>query len=118
MRKMAKKGAPKGNQNARKHGFYSRALTEAEKVELEEASLVEGIDQEIALLRVRLRELAQNEPDRLELHLEAANTIARLIRTRYQISREQKKSLKEAIQKVLTDVAVPLGIGIAIGARK
>jgi len=118
LRKMAKKGAPKGNQNARKHGFYSRALTEAEKVELEEASLVEGIDQEIALLRVRLRELAQNEPDRLELHLEAANTIARLIRTRYQISREQKKSLKEAIQKVLTDVAVPLGIGIAIGARK
>ena len=115
---MAKKGAPKGNQNARKHGFYSRALTEAEKVELEEASLVEGIDQEIALLRVRLRELAQNEPDRLELHLEAANTIARLIRTRYQISKEQKKSLKEAIQKVLTDVAVPLGIGIAIGARR
>ena len=115
---MARKGAPKGNQNARKHGFYSRALTEAEKVELEEASLVEGIDQEIALLRVRLRELAQNEPDRLELHLEAANTIARLIRTRYQISKEQKKSLKEAIHKVLTDVAVPLGIGIAIGARK
>ena len=115
---MAKRGAPKGNQNARKHGFYSRALSEAENVDLEEASLVEGIDQEIALLRVRLRELAQNEPDKLELHLEAANTIARLIRTRYQISKEQKKSLKEAIQKVLTDVAVPLGIGIAIGARK
>lgn len=115
---MAKRGAPKGNQNARKHGFYSRALNEAEKVDLEEASLVEGIDQEIAFLRMKLKELAEREPDRIDLHLEAANTIARLVRIRYQISREQKKSLKEAIHKVLTDVAVPLGIGIGIGAAR
>jgi len=26
-----KRGAPKGNQNARKHGFYSPVLTEEEK---------------------------------------------------------------------------------------
>jgi hypothetical protein len=115
---MAKRGAPKGNQNARKHGFYSRALTEAEKVELEEASFVEGIDEEIAFLRMKLKELAKREPDRLDLQLEAANIIARLIRTRYQISKEQKKSLKEAVHKVLTEVAVPLGIGIGIGAAR
>jgi hypothetical protein len=111
---MAKRGAPKGNQNARKHGFYSRALDEAEKVELEEAAFVEGIDDEIALLRVKLRELIGNHPDRIDLHIEAANTIARLVRTRYQITREQKKSLKEAIAKVLTEVALPLGIGIGM----
>jgi len=115
---MAKRGAPKGNQNARKHGFYTRALTEAEKVELEEASLVEGIDQEIAFLRMKLKELAEHEPERIDLHLEAANTIARLVRTRYQISKDQKKSLKEAIQKVLCDVVLPLGIGIGTGIAK
>lgn len=116
--KMAKKGAPKGNQNARKHGFYSRALTEAERVQLDEAGFVEGLDQEIALLRVKLRELVEDEPDRIDLQLEAANTIARLIRTRYQITTEQKRSLKDAIAKVLTEVAVPLGIGIATKAMK
>jgi hypothetical protein len=115
---MGKRGAPKGNQNARKHGFYSRVLTEAEALDLEEALLVEGIDQEIALLRIKLRELAETHPDRVDLHLEAANTIARLIRTRYQTSKEQKKSLKEAIHKVLTEVAVPLGIAIGIGAAR
>ena len=115
---MAKKGAPPGNQNARKHGFYSRALTEAEQLEMEEAGYVEGIDQEITLLRIKLRELVENSPDRIDLQLEAANTIARLIRTRYQISKEQKKSLKEAIAKVLTEVAVPLGVGIGIGASR
>jgi len=114
---MAKRGAPKGNQNARKHGFYSRALTEAEKLEMEEASYVEGIDDEIALLRIKLRDLVKNEPDRIDLHLEAANTIARLVRTRYQISKEQKNSLKEAITKVLTEVAGPLGIGINIAMK-
>ncbi len=112
---MGKRGAPKNNQNARTHGFYSRALTEAEAVELEEAGYVEGLDQEIALLRIKLRDLVANEPDRIDLHLEAANTIARLIRTRYQISKEQKKSLKEAIAKVLTEVAAPLGVGVGMG---
>jgi hypothetical protein len=114
---MGKRGAPKGNQNARTHGFYSRALTEAEKIELDEASYVEGIDQEIALLRIKLRELVENEPDRIDLHLEAANTIARLVRTRYLISKEQKRSLKEAIAKVLTEVAVPLGVGVVKGMQ-
>jgi hypothetical protein len=111
---MAAEGKNKRKSSPR--GFYSRALDEAEKLELEEASHIEGIDQEIALLRVKLRELLEEQPERTDLHLEAANIIARLVRTRYQITREQKKSLKEAIQKVLTEVAVPLGVGIGIKA--
>ena len=107
---MAKKGAPKGNQNARKHGFYSHALSEAEQVKLEQARGIEGIDEEIAILRLKFREVIEKEPDRLDLHMEAANTIARLVRTRYNISKEQKKSLKEAIAKVLIEVAIPLGV--------
>ncbi len=83
-------------------------------MELEEASQVEGIDEEIALLRVKLRELVESQPNRIDLHFEAANTIAKLVRTRYQISKEQKKSLKEAVAKVLTEVALPLGIGVGM----
>ena len=106
----------KGWRKSRPRGFYSRALDEAEKLELEEASHVEGIDEEIALLRVKLRELLEEQPERIDLHFEAANIIARLVKTRYQITKEQKKSLKEAIQKVLTEVAVPLGVGSGIKA--
>lgn len=107
---------PKGRGRRKPQGFYRRALDEAEGVELEAASQVEGIDEEIALLRVKLKELVENQPDRIDLHLEAANTIARLVKIRYQISKEQKKSLKEAIARVLTEVAVPLGIGVVIKA--
>ena len=94
-------------------GYYRRALDEAERIEFEEASEVEGLDEEIALLRLKLRELVERQPDRIDMHLEAANIIARLVKTKYQISQEQKKSLKEAITKVLTEVAIPLGVGIA-----
>ena len=54
----------------------------------------------------------QEQPERIDLHFEAANIIARLVKTRYQITKEQKKPLREAIQKVLTEVAVPLGVGV------
>ena len=111
---MAAEGTGKRKGSLR--GFYSQALDEAEKVELEEASHVEGIDEEIALLRVKLRELLEEQPERIDLHFEAANIIARLVKTRYQITKEQKKSLKEAIQKVLTEIAVPIGVGIGIKA--
>jgi hypothetical protein len=108
--KLKKRGAPKGNQNARKHGFYSQALDQSEQLHLEQARGIEGIDEEIAILRVKLRELIHTHPERLDLHFEAANTIARLVRTRYGITKEQKKTLREAITKVLTDIAIPLGI--------
>jgi len=102
-------------ERASPRGFYGRALDEAEKVELEEAACVEGIDEEIALLRLKLRELVEREPERIELHFQAANTIARLVKARYQMSREQKKSLKEAVARVLSEVAVPLGVGVGVG---
>jgi hypothetical protein len=61
---------------------------------------------------VKLRELLEEQPERIDLHFEAANIIARLAKNRYQITKEQKNSLKEAIQKVLTEVAVPLGVEV------
>jgi hypothetical protein len=103
---MARESASKG----KRRGFYSQVLDEAERLELEEARGIDGIDEEIAILRVKLRELIVAQPDRFDLHLKLATTIARLVTTRYNMTKEQKKSLKEAVTKVLTEIAVPLGI--------
>ena len=42
-----------------------------------------------------------------------------MVKTRYQISQDQRKSLKDAIGKVLEEVAAPLGVGVGmtIGAK-
>jgi len=113
-----KRGAPKGNQNARKHGFYSKVLDEAEQFDFELASGVEGIDDEIALLRVKIKSILENDPENIKLIMQATNVLARLIKTRYNITKEQKKGLKEAIGNVLRDVALPLGIGIGAAINK
>ena len=94
----------------KKSGFYSKALDEAEKLELEEARELTGLDEEIAVLRIKLRDLIEKEPDSLDLQMKAVTTIARLVATSYNISKEQKKTLKEAIARVLTEIAIPLGI--------
>ena len=113
-----KRGAPKGNQNARKRGFYARVLDEAEQVDFELASGVEGIDDEIALLRVKIKSILSHDPENIKLIMQVTNTLARLVRTRYNITKEQKKGLKEAIANVLRDIALPLGIGIGAAFNK
>ena len=108
----AEKTAAKGKRSTKKPGFYSRALDEVEQLDFELASGVNGIDDEIALLRVKIKSILGDDPKNLKLLVEATNALERLIRTRYRINKEQRKGLKEAIGNVLRDVAVPLGIGI------
>jgi hypothetical protein len=107
-----RRGALKGNQNARKHGFYSKVLDEAEQLDFELASGVEGFDDEIALLRVKIKSVLENDPENVRLLMEATSTLANLVKTKYKISKEQRKGLKEAIENVLKEIAIPLGIGI------
>ena len=107
-----RRGAPKGNRNARKRGFYIIVLDETEQLDFDLASGVEGIDDEIALLRVKIKSILSHDPDNIKLIMEVTNTLSRLIRTRYNTTREQNKGLKEAIGNVLRDIALPLGIGI------
>ena len=107
-----RRGAPKGNQNARKHGFYSRVLDKAEQLDFELATGVEGIDDEIALLRVKIKSILEKDPENIKLIIKATHTLAGLLKTKFNISKEDKKGLKEAITNVLKDIALPLGIGI------
>jgi len=113
-----KRGGQRGNQNARKHGFYSRVLDEAERLDFELATGVEGIDDEIALLRVKIKSLLEHDPENIKLIMQATNTLAGLVKTSYNMTKEQKKGLKEAIGNVLRDVALPLGIGIGAAINK
>ena len=108
-----------GNSGPRvRGGFYGRALDEAERPDLQEASEVSGLDDEVAVLRLLLRRLIQEQPGEVKLQLDTLNTLAKLLHTRYQLSAEQKNSFKEAILKVLTEVAIPLGIRMIPGAPK
>lgn len=93
-----------------KRGFYGPALDETAGIMLEEAGGVEGLDEEIAVLRLLLRDIIRDEPGKVDLRLRTVNAIANLVKIRYSISKEQKKCLREAITRVFTELAIPLGV--------
>jgi len=107
-----RKSASKGDRNGAKLSFYAKALDEAEELDFEVAQGVEGIDDEIALLRVKIKSLLENDPENVRLIMEATRTLARLLRTRYNLEKSQGKGIKDAIEKVITELAVPLGVAV------
>ncbi|MCX6001980.1 MAG: hypothetical protein NTY79_05560 [Chloroflexi bacterium] len=100
----------KSRKKPARRGFYLPALDDVDGLQLEEARGVEGLDEEIAVLRLKLRELLQEQPGEVALHLRAATVLANLVKVRYAVSKEGKKGLKEAITRVLIELAVPLGV--------
>jgi hypothetical protein len=111
-----RKRTPKLNRDTTKTDFYAKVLDEAGKLDFKTAAGVEGIDEEIALLRVTIKSILEKEPENIRLIMQATNTLADLVKTRYRITREQRQGLKEAIGNVLRDVAIPLGISVGTSA--
>ncbi len=90
--------------------FYEKVLDEAEKIDFAAAWGKDSIDDEIALLRVKIKEIIQNNPDNIRLLLQATNMLTKLMKARYNMNKGQKKSLGEAVRKVITEIGVPLGV--------
>jgi hypothetical protein len=106
----SKRGGQPGNQNARKHGFYSPVMDSAQRHRLKEAALVKGLDEEINLLRVKLQSVVEHDPDNVRLILQAAVSLGRLMRTRNKLGEGKEDHLAQAIKNIITDIGVPLGV--------
>ena len=74
-----KRGGQPGNQNARKHGFYSKHLSPEQLQDFDDALVINSLDQEIALLRVKLNSILADQKSPPELLLQTVNAFARLI---------------------------------------
>jgi hypothetical protein len=93
-----------------KIAFYEKVLDEAEQLDFQMAAGVDGIDDEIALLRVLIKSSLKTDSKNVQLMVAATNMLAKLVKTRYSINRAQNKGLKEALGNVIKDIAVPLGV--------
>ena len=88
--------------------FYRQVLSEAERLALPEAEEIQGLDQEIALLRVKLRTALEERPEDLKLMLKGIELLVRALSTRYRLPRQSQEDLSEAIRGVLREVGGPL----------
>ena len=84
--------------------FYGSALDAAERVELEEASDIEGLDREIALLRLKLREVLSKRPEDLQVMMRGIELLVKAVSARYRPSKQGEERLAESIDGVVRGV--------------
>jgi len=87
-----------------KKGFYAQALSEAERVLLPEARGIEGLDEEIALLRVKLTTALEEQPDNMPLMLRAVDLLVKAVAAKYRLSKKSREDLADAINEVLKEI--------------
>lgn len=109
---MAKVGAPRGNRNALKHGFYSRTFSPTERSALN-TSLLGDFQDEIDLLRVLIARVASLVAK--EKHLPAGEVLATLRAVTLAVRRLESLSRSAA---VFSTVASPSSPGSENDPRK
>ena len=110
------KGVDK-KQEDEEQSFYGDAFDEADKKDFDLAAGVDGIDDEIALLRGEIKKaIAGEDVSNLRDIVMATNALERLIRTKYQIGKDEQKGLKEGISNVMQDIASAAGVAAVVGA--
>ena len=77
-----RRGAPLGNQNARKHGFYSRVLSPEQQKLLARVGLMKDLDREIDLARVKVISALSNAPENARVLALALSALASLERAK------------------------------------
>jgi hypothetical protein len=113
-----RRGAPLGNRNAVKHGFY---LNRSQKDDLKEheAHQFSGLTDEIVMLRVHMRRLVRAaagiddfyaQLDLLRVLCQATDALTRLTRTQILLSGSQEDEVTLALNQALDDVCKELGI--------
>jgi hypothetical protein len=88
--------------------FYRSALNEAERLALSEAAEMGGLDDEIAVLRVKLRTAMEENPQDVKLMFKGVELLVKALAARYRLSRQAEDELSEKVEAVLRDLGAPL----------
>ncbi len=87
------------------HRLYDLALSEAERLQLDEARRVEGFDEEVAVLRVRLRRLLEERPEEeMRLLLQAVALLVRAAAVKHRLSPAAADDLSRGLASVIAQI--------------
>ena len=96
-----KRGGQKGNRNARKHGFFSGTLSPAETRQMWNITNLEGVDPEIAFIRVKLQSSLQHDPGNRRVIREASRLLVKWYSADYQLDATDRSYLKTVVENLL-----------------
>ncbi len=84
--------------------FYHGAVEEAERLDLERAQEIEGLDDEIALMRVRLKRAVEERPEDVKLLVKGLGILVRAVGARYRLSPKSRTDLAENLAATLNSL--------------
>jgi hypothetical protein len=100
--------AGRGSGRRLEKNFYGQALTEAESQDLPSAQEMSGLDEEIAVLRLKLRSALEEQPENVKLMLKGIELLVRAVSAKYRLSAKDKEDLSESVKGVLRDIGGPV----------
>ena len=95
--------APTGRRVSARN-FYRKSLDRAERLDLEQAQEIEGLDDEIALMRVRLKRAVEQHPEDVQLLVKGLDILVRAVGARYRLSPKSRKDLAENLAAALNSL--------------
>ena len=107
-----KRGGQKGNRNACKHGFYSNTLSPAETSQLWNIVNLEGIDPEVAFIRVKLQSSFHHDPGNRHVIREASRLLANWYSANCGLDPTDRNYLKTVIENILEIVSLHQSAGL------
>jgi hypothetical protein len=103
------RGAQPGNQNGRKHGFYSKIVRiPGERDFLPTEATLEELDRTIVVTRMKVRELLSEDHRNDMLFTRSASLLNRLVRTRDLIAYRRRKQSRRAAEKLGQSLSITL----------
>jgi hypothetical protein len=111
-------GGQKGNRNARKHGFYSGTLTPAETSQLWNITNLEGVDPEIAFIRVKLQSSLHHDPDNRRVIREASRLLVKWYSENYELDATDRNCPKTVVDDLLETASMRHSAGLRISQKQ
>ncbi len=96
-----KRGGQAGNRNARKHGFYAGSLSPAEICEFWNIINTEGLEPELAALRVKLCSVLGRDPGNRRVLRESSKLIAGWYSSKYRLDKTNSLAVKKFVRGIL-----------------
>src|SRR5579871_6297490 len=84
--------------------FYAPALDQTDRSDLADAGAVAGLDQEIAVLRLRLRRLLAEQPDDVALTVRTIELLVRAVGTAARLRTDDPNAMLEQISAGVGDM--------------
>lgn len=91
--------------------FYAEALSAAERLRVPRARGDQSVDDEIALLRLRLLRHMRDNPEDMALVLKGVRMVVQAAAVRYRMSPKASDDLGQSIAEVVNKIGGALGIG-------